>query len=190
MFNIQKGRGERGRPEEKGEQKMKRMLAVIAMIVMTVSMTVTSFAGTDISEKEAVKIALRNAGLTRAEVYRLEAEREHGKYEVEFVSREKKTEFDYRISGKGTILEKAVEYRYKADHSREKIGKKAAMKKAAKHAGVRYNTVKNGTIRYEWDNGKKEGKYEIRFKSSKYRYEYDILAPTGTVMEFEKELRR
>ena len=40
---------------------MKRMLAVIAMIVMTVSMTVTSFAGTDISKKEAVKIALRNA---------------------------------------------------------------------------------------------------------------------------------
>lgn len=167
---------------------MKKFFAAIVLIVMTVSMTATSFAQADVTKKEAVKIALRNAGLKKAEVCRLDAEREHGKYEVEFVSKADKTEFEYEISKKGTILDKAVDYRYEPSHSREKIGRNAARKKAAKHSGVSYNTVKKGTIIYEWSSGKKEGKYEINFKTAKYRYEYEILAPTGEVMEFEKEL--
>ena len=169
--------------------EMKKLMTVIVLIVMTVPMTVVSFAGTEITEKEAVDKALKDAGLKRAEVRSLEADSEHGKYEIEFVSKADKTEFDYEISKKGTILEKTVEYRYRHDHSKEKIGKKAARKKAASHSGVSYNKVKKGTCRYEYSNKKKEGKYEIKFRSGRYRYEYEILAPTGEVMEMEKERR-
>ena len=65
--------------------KMKKLMTVIILIVMTVPMTVVSFAGTEITEKEAVDKALKDAGLKRAEVRSLEADSEHGKYEVEFV---------------------------------------------------------------------------------------------------------
>lgn len=166
---------------------MKKITAVIVLIVMTAAMTVSSFAGTGITRKEAIDKALKDAGLTRSEVRALDAEKDGGKFEVEFISKADKTEFDYEISKKGTILEKSVEYRYKHDNSKEKIGREAARKKAADHSGVSYNKVKKGTCKYEYSNKKKEGKYEIKFRSGKYRYEYEILAPTGEVMEMEKK---
>ena len=97
--------------------------------------------------------------------------------------------FDYEITKKGTIREKSVEYKYKKNSSKAKIGSKAARKKAAKHSGVSYNTVKKGTCTYEYSNKKKEGKYEVKFKTKKYKYEYEILAPNGTVMEYDKKRR-
>ena len=54
--------------------------------------------------------------------------------------------------------------------------------------GVSYNTVKKGTCTYEYSRKKKEGKYEVKFRSGGYKYEYEILAPNGKVMEYEKKL--
>ena len=35
-----------------------------------------------------------------------------------------------------------------------------------------------------------EGKYEVKFRKGSYKYEYDVLAPTGQIISFEKELIR
>lgn len=165
---------------------MRRITAAAALIVMTIAMTVSSFAASGISLKKAEKIALKDAGVKRSQVKNFESERDGGKYEVEFVKKSNGTEFSYEISQKGKILEKSVDYVYEKNSSTDKIGKKAARKKAAAHSGVSYNKVKKGTCRYEYDDG--EGKYEVNFKSGKYRYEYDILAPNGTVMEYDRKL--
>ncbi len=169
-------------------KNIRKAAAVGVLIAVTIVMTVTSFAGSGITKKDAEKIALRDAGVKRSQVKRFESEREHGKFEIEFVKKSDGTEFGYEITKKGKVSEKSVEYVYEKNHSTDKIGKKAARKKAAKHSGVSYNKVKKGTCRYEYDNEDKEGKYEVTFKSGGYRYEYDILAPTGTVMEYDKKL--
>lgn len=171
---------------------LKKIVTVGILIIMTLAMTAASFAEsgiTKISKKDAEKIALKDAGLKRTEVKRLESEYDDGKYEVDFTRKSNGTEYDYEITKKGTIREKSVEYKYKKNSSKAKIGRKAARKKAAKHSGVSYNTVKKGTCTYEYSNKKKEGKYEVKFKTKKYKYEYEILAPNGTVMEYDKKRR-
>ncbi len=165
----------------------RRTVSVMVLVIMTLAMTAVSFAGSGISLRKAEKIALKDAKVKRAQVKHFESERDGGKYEVEFVKKSNGAEYSYEITKKGKIREKSVEYVYEKNSSTEKIGKKAARKKAARHSGVSYKKVKKGSCRYEYDTDDKEGKYEIKFKSGKYKYEYDILAPTGTVMEYEKK---
>ena len=75
-------------------------------------------------------------------------------------------------------------------HLLSKIGKDAARKKAAKASGVSLKIVKQGTCRYDYDHDDREGSYKVKFKKGNYRYEVEILAPTGAIMEFEKKYRK
>ena len=45
--------------------------------------------------------------------------------------------------------------------------------------------IKKGTCKYEYE--KNEGTYEVKFRSGKYKYDYEVLAPTGKVIEYEKK---
>ena len=173
----------------KNTRKAGRTAAVMVLIVMTLAMTVSSFAASEITLDEAEKIALKDAKVTRSEVKRFESERDGGKYEVEFKKKSNGTEFEYVITKTGKIRKKSVDYVYKKNHSKAKIGIKAARKKAAKHSGVSYNKVMKGTCRYESEREDREGKYEVKFTSGGYSYDYDILAPNGKVMEYEKKLK-
>ena len=169
---------------------MKKIISTVMMVLMVISMSAVSFAGSQITSKEALRIALKDAHLTRAKVTKVENEYEHGKYEVEFTKKSNKAEYDYEIGRTGRILEKSVDYRYKKDHSRKKIGKAAARKKAAKVTGVSLKVVKKGSCRYEYDDDDRKGKYEVKFKKGHYKYEVEILAPTGAIMEYDKEYRK
>lgn len=66
-----------------------------------------------------------------------------------------------------------------------KGGTKSARKKAASLTGVKYKTVKKGSCKYKYK--KKQGKYTVKFKSGGYRYEVEVLAPTGAIIELEME---
>ena len=169
---------------------MKKIMTIGIAIVMVLSMGAVSFAAAGISSKEAVKIALKNAHLTKAKVSNLETDYEKGKHEVEFTKKSNKAEYDYDISKGGKILKKGIDYKYKKDHSKEKIGKDAARKKAAKASGVSFKIVKQGICRYDYDHDDREGSYKVKFKKGNYRYEVEILAPTGAIMEFEKKYRK
>lgn len=169
---------------------MRKVITIAMAIVMALSMSVVSFAATGISSKEAVKIALKNAHLTKAKISHLETDYEKGKHEVEFTKRSNKAEYDYDISKSGKILKKSIDYKYKKDHSKGKIGKAAARKKAAKASGVSLKIVRQGTCRYDYDYDDREGSYKVTFKKGHYRYEVEILAPTGAIMEFEKKYRK
>ncbi len=165
---------------------IRRVLAAALAVVMIVAMSAVSFAGSSISEKEAVKKALKSAKLSKSKVVRLQSEYDDGHYEVEFVKKSNGAKYEFEYSKSGKLRKKSIEYAYKHNSSKDKIGKTAARKKATKFTKVSLKAVKKGTCRYEYDDG--EGKYELRFKKGSYKYEVDILAPTGKVIEFEKKL--
>lgn len=141
----------------------------------------------NISQSEALTIALKSAGLKKSQVKKLEIESENGKtFEIEFVKKNNRTEFSFEIAVKGgRILEKSVEHKYKKTKSKKKIGKKKARTKVAKASGKSYNEVAKGSCKYKYK--KKQGKYEIKFRSGSYKYEYELLAPTGKIIEWEYE---
>lgn len=170
------------------KKRTNMLVAVVAALAMVMTMSLSVFAAGVSSNDAALKKALKNAGLKRSQVKYVDVEydSDSGSYEVEFTKKKTGTEYDYEINAaSGSILEKAVDIKYKRNSSHAKVGKTAAMKKVAKHAGVSYKTVKAGTCIYEYDDGK--GTYEIKFETSKHRYDYEVLAPTGKIIEYEWE---
>lgn len=164
---------------------IRKISVLVLALIMILTMSVASFAGSTITKKQAVNKALKNAKLTKSKVYALHSEYDDGKYEIEFYKKSNDAEYSYEYSRSGRLLEKSIDFVYKRNTSDKKIGKTAARKKAAKFTGIKYSTVKKGTCRYEYDDG--EGKYEIEFYKGNYKYELDILAPTGKVTDYSKE---
>jgi len=147
----------------------------------------TKPAAPKINETAALNIALKNAGLSKSGVRIIEVEMDDGKsVEIEFIRLSNKAKYGYEIAVKdGRILEKSVDYKYKKSKSRKKIGKKKARKIVAKAAGKSYSVVKKGRCKYQYK--KKCGKYEIKFRSGNYKYEYELLAKNGKIIEYEYE---
>jgi len=138
----------------------------------------------EITKDEALGIAFKNAKTNRSGVKGLEVELENGKYEIEFTKKSSRNEFDYEIlKSDGTIWKKSVDFRYKHNYSSRKIGKNKAIKKLAKRTGISSKVIKTGTFHLERDDS--EGKYEIKFKHNGKRYEYEMLAATGKVIEYQ-----
>ena len=159
------------------------LFTALAMIMM---MSASVFAGAVSSNDAALETALNNAGLKSSKVKHVEVEydAEDGVYEVEFTKKSNGKEYAYDIAADTvTILKKSVENKYKKNSSHKKIGKKAARKKVAKSTGISYKIISEGTCTYEYDNRK--GTYEIRFTDGGRNYEYEVLAPTGKILEYE-----
>ena len=147
----------------------------------------TAAAPKGINADAALSIALRDAGLSKAGARILELDMEEGRsIEIEFIKSSNKAKYEYETAvSNGRILEKSVEFKYKKTKSKKKIGKKKARKLVAKAAGINYNTVKKGTCQYKYK--KRLGKYEVKFRSGSYKYEYELLAKNGKIVEFEYE---
>ena len=136
-----------------------------------------------LTSADALNIALKNAKLSKSKVKWIDVELERGLYEVEFTKKSGGTEYDYTIAqSNGKILKKSVEYKYKKSKSKKKIGKTKARKKAAKFAKVPYSAVKKGRCKLERDGGVR--KYEINFSYKGYKYEMELLAKNGKVIEY------
>lgn len=164
---------------------MKRLMTLITSLAMVIAMSATSFAAS-ISQDDALNIALADAGLNAGQIVGLEAEPDDGKYEIEFINTGNNAEYSYDISASsGKIIEKNIDFAYSKNTSRKKISKKSARKKAAAITGVKYKTVRKGSIKYKYK--KHQGRYTVKFKSGGYRYEVDIQAPTGAIMELEMD---
>ena len=167
-------------------KKRNILLALFTALAMVMMMSVSAFAGAVDSNDAALGTALNNAGLNSSQVKHVEAEydAEDGVYEVEFTKKSNGREYAYEIAADtGTIMKKSVENKYKKNSSHKKIGKKAARKKVAKSSGISYKIISEGTCNYEYDTGK--GTYEIRFTDGSRVFEYEVLAPTGKILEYE-----
>ena len=163
---------------------IRRVSVITLAVIVVIAMSASAFAGS-MTKKEAVKKALKDAHTSKDKVYALEAELDDGKYEIEFTKKKNDAEYEYEISKSGRILEKSVDYVYKHSSSKNKIGKKAARKKVAKFSGIKYSIIKKGTCTYEYDDN--EGTYEVKFKKGHYKYDYEVLAPTGKIIEYSKD---
>ena len=126
-------------------RNLRKITVLLLALTLILTTGVTSFAGSKITEKQAISKALKNAGLSKSKVRALEAEYEDGKYEIEFVRKSNKAEYSYEYSKSGRLLEKSIDYRYKKNSSKEKIGKSEARKKAAAYTGVKLSIVKKGS---------------------------------------------
>lgn len=165
-------------------KKLRRIGAVLVALIMALAMSATAFGSTGTSD--ALNIALKNAKLSKSEVKVTELEKEGKTIEVSFIKLRNKARYDYEISAKdGRIFEKSIEYRYTKTSSKYTIGKTKARKIAARFSGKSYDTVAKGTCRYEYEN--KFGKYEVKFRSGSYKYECDIVAKNGNIIEYEYE---
>lgn len=170
------------------EEIMKRAIVVLFALVLTMAFSGTAFAAS-VSVNDALGIALRDAGLKQSQVTNIDKERDKNSIEIEFTKKKSRVEYDYKIAkSDGTIISKDVDYPYKHNSSKSKIGKKAALKKVAKHSGISYSVVKKAKCTYKYK--KNEGIYTVKFSYKGYRYEYKLLAPTGKVIECEKERTR
>lgn len=89
------------------EITMKRTLRtlLIAALAMALVFTMTgmAFAGSEMTVEKAYKIALKDAGLTSSDVRCVEKDydREDKVYEIEFIKKGAKTEYEYEIGSNG-----------------------------------------------------------------------------------------
>ena len=167
---------------------MRRLFTIALALMMVLMMSASAFAA-GVTGKTAEKKALKEAKLTKGQVYGLRVKYDHDdrEYEVVFRNRKNKAKYSYGISsGSGNITEKSIEYLLRRNSSREKIGKAAAFKRAAKVSGVSLPTVKKGICKYEYDDG--EGTYEVKFRSGRYKYEVEMQAPNGKIKEISWEM--
>ncbi len=167
---------------------MKKVAAVALALAVVMGMSATAFASGGFSTSAAKTKALKNAGLTKSQVKYLEADYDDGRYEVEFTKKSNGTEYSFEFSRKGTLMEKTVEKRVaKKKGSSNLISKTAAKKAVAKNSGVKLKIVNKGTCYKDKDDG--QYIYEVKFKTSTWRYEYDVQAKTGKIIEWSKERR-
>ena len=165
---------------------MKKWMVICIAVAMVFAMTWTAFAAQqNIDKSKAKSIALKNAKTikTKVRAMKTDYDAEDNVWEIEFIKKKNGANYEYDISAAdGRILEKSVDYKYKHNSSKKKIGKKQARKKVAKFSGIKLSTIKKGTCWYEYDD--RQGTYEVKFRKGNYRYDYEVLAPTGKIIEY------
>lgn len=174
-------------------KKIVTMMIAAAMVFSTAGIAFAQEADAavkNVSLSKAKAIALKDAKLKTSQVriQKAKLDREDGVYEIDFVKKSNRAEYDYELSLKGKILEKSADYRYTRSYSKKQIGKAKARSKVAAFSKFKLSVVKNGTCKYERDDG--EGFYEVKFRKGNYVYEYDVQAPTGKVVGWERKTVR
>ena len=164
-----------------------KIIAFAAAAAMIMSMGAAVFGASYIGENTAISKALKNAGTIRSAVWDLECEKDKDDgvtvYEVEF--KKGRTEYSYKINAKtGAVREKSVEYGYRYS-SGKLIGQTAAIDKAFAFSGISKASVTNLVCRYDYDDGK--AVYEVKFRKGSWKYEYDVNARTGKIVEYSRE---
>ena len=165
-----------------------------------------------ITQKDARKIALQDAGLTEAEVTisaeKLDTENGVAVYEVDFVKGNVKYEYDinattgavYSKSSESTALPSteaaaqpseaetaatAAPTAAATEAARSFIGVDRAKSIALGHAGVSASSVSFSKAKLDDDDGR--GVYEIEFYVGNTEYDYEIDAHSGGIIEYDKD---
>ena len=145
-----------------------------------------------ITADEAEQAALSHAGISSSDVSYITCELDFDDgimvYEVEFISGNTEYEYDINAIDKSVLkfsTERADNYSQSgqggSSGNAASITEAEAQQAAFSHAGVSGATV----IKAEYDRD--DNKYEIEFIAGNYKYEYEISASDGRVIESEKE---
>ncbi len=149
----------------------------------------------EITQQQALEIALAHAGLTQEQVTALGShyELDDGipQWDVDF--RAGDWEYDYSIHGEtGAVLDWDKDYEPLAPPANApeapatQLSEADAKAIALAHAGLTEDQVRRLKVKLDRDDGILV--YELEFLSGNYEYEYDIHAETGTILEWDKEI--
>lgn len=160
--------------------------------------------GTFVSQEEAKKAALDNAGLSESDVtnWKIERDWDDGRLEYELEFWCGNTEYDCTVDGHtGAVLKCGIDHheeygdRHHSDshHSGTStgaaasadIGREAAKAAALAHAGVSESQTAGMKVERDWDNGRLE--YDVEFNVGRTEYEYTIDGVTGAILEYETD---
>lgn len=195
MKGIRGGRAAASEPSGKEMTMKKTVRAAIAFaLVLTVALSMTGIvwgepadaATKTVTGKKAVKIALKNAKTKKSKVCHLKKKysKKDKCYHIEFYKKKNCVKYNYDVARYGgRIMERDVDYPYHKTCSREKIGKKKALRIVAKRSKKMMSVIKAGTCTYKYRNH--EGIYQVKFRSGNYAWEYELVAPTGKIREIE-----
>lgn len=136
---------------------------------------------------DAKKKALKDAGVSSDDAVFTKAETDYDDgvkvYEIEFHTDTKKYEYEIRVSD-GKILEKKSES-YKKPAKTRSVSLSSAKKKALKDAGVSSDDAVFTKAKTDYDDGVKI--YDIEFHTDTKKYEYEIKASNGKILEKASE---
>ena len=138
----------------------------------------------NISQEDAIDIALGHAGVTRSQVTGLRSEQGHENgrlvWEVEFFIGT--TEYDYDIdAANGAVTDVDIDYHGGAQNG--DVGQENAINTALKHAGFSRSQVTGLKAEKNYDDGRLI--YEVEFYVGTTEYDYDIDAATGAVVDVD-----
>lgn len=168
-------------------RKLTAVLAAAAVSVTTAAALPVSAATGDIGMDKAEATALSHIGVEAKDVtvYKTEYERDDGVsyYEIEFIHGSTRYDVDVRADD-GSILGVTKKLRRPADSGRSTaaIGEVKAKEKALDCAGVAAKDATFTKVRLDRDDGLRS--YEIEFTDSAKKYEVELLAADGTVLEY------
>ncbi len=198
------------RMEQKMKKTIKRLSAITATAVLTISMAITSFAASYIGIDSAKEIALKDAGFTASDVFGLKAELDHDDRIAKFYNGN--IEYDYEINATtGSVIKverdidddirvpnttkpagtttpadtKAPASTTAPDAAKEKISKDKAKEIAASYIGASASDVRFTKAKLGYDDGRAE--YEIDFRYGNMEYDFEIDAYTGAVLDYDTD---
>lgn len=149
----------------------------------------------EISEKEALEIALDDAQLEEDEISRARVKLDYDdgrlEYDVEFYAGD--SEYDYKIDANtGKILEKDFEIEEdfrrsdRSGRSEAVISEEEAVEIAREDAGLSEEEMGRTRIELDYDDGIL--KYEVEFYADGTEYDYEIDASTGKILAKDYEI--
>lgn len=179
----------------------KVIILVICIVVVIIAVSVTAFKSTLITKAEAKIVALKDAGLSEAEASalrtRLEFDDGRFQYEVDFYSNG--TEYEYLIQAKnGEIIARDIDGKGNGNNDMQDIGNQfaadgnstaqpqedsldEAKAAALKDAGLSESDVTFKKTEPDHSHGTQI--YDIEFYTSDTKYDYEIDASNGMVLE-------
>ena len=146
--------------------------------------------GGPLTEDDAKRVALADAGASESDVEKLRVERdsEEGRdvYEVGF--RYADATYDYEIDAAGgEITELSVKYKAALPDGQGNVGEDAAADAALAHAGVKKEQASSLRVKLDKEDGRQV--YEVEFRCESVSYDYDVDAATGIIIEWERSLK-
>ena len=142
-----------------------------------------------ISRDRAIELALEKAGLSRDEVYDLDAELDLEKgvkyWEVDFESGGKDYEYEINALSGEIVIKEAPRAADGSSDQAEELSRDEAVAIALADAGYNLADIHDLSVELEIERGVKF--YEVDFEAGVYDFEYDIDAVSGEILKREKE---
>lgn len=147
----------------------------------------------NISEAEARAAALKHAGLTNAQAVFVKTKLDYDngvmEYDIEFTADSTRYEYEIKASD-GTVLKYSSEAMPAGQQPSQSTSANIFSVEKAKSAALKHAGVSEASavfIKAKLDNDDGVYEYDIEFTTDSTRYEYEIRAADGAVLEFSAE---